>query len=52
LRGQAASWAIRQLPATNQVDTDADGNFVITVDSTPTGERRNHLWLPPARRTC
>jgi len=31
----------------NQVDTDADGNFVITVDSTPTGERRNHLWLPP-----
>jgi hypothetical protein len=31
----------------NQIDIDADGNFVITVDSTPTGDRRNHLWLPP-----
>jgi hypothetical protein len=31
----------------NQIDIDADGNFVIAVDSTPTGDRRNHLWLPP-----
>jgi hypothetical protein len=32
----------------NQIDVDADGKFVITVDSTaPTAGRRNHLWLPP-----
>ncbi len=31
----------------NQIDIDREGRFVITVDSTPTGDRRNHLWLPP-----
>jgi hypothetical protein len=31
----------------SQIDTDTDGRFVVVVDSTSTGEPRNHLWLPP-----
>jgi hypothetical protein len=27
--------------------TQPDGSFVITVDSVPTNGRSNHLWLPP-----
>jgi hypothetical protein len=31
----------------HEIDVDANGDFVIKVDATPTGDRRNHLWLPP-----
>jgi hypothetical protein len=29
------------------IEPDADGDFVITVDSEPTAGRKNHLYLPP-----
>jgi len=32
------------------VETGADGRFVITLDGTPAGGRRNHLPLPPGSR--
>jgi hypothetical protein len=34
------------LPA-KDIDVAADGTFVVTADSTPANDRRNHLQLPP-----
>ncbi|MFT7529893.1 MAG: hypothetical protein ACI9FD_000896 [Gammaproteobacteria bacterium] len=43
-----ANWGLPPLAAihSDQIDFANDGSFMVTMDNTPTEERRNHLQLP------